>query len=121
MPALIEKSLLDGNPDGLTFILGLDDFLLQAVEPDAAVDQLTNELVLANEDAALGILGGVTRMDADALKLRNPEQDGKPLFELRRVRDDHGIAAFGDGRAAFHFIKTAENKRPLTCESRRSL
>ena len=93
----LASSSFDGQPDGLTSVLGLDDFLLQAVEPDAAVNQLTNELILAYEDAAFGVLGSVAGMDADALKLRNAEQDGEPLLELRRVRDDHGIATFGDG------------------------
>ena len=43
-----------------------------------------NRRVLAYEDAALGVLGGVSRMDADALKLRYAEQDGQPLLELGR-------------------------------------
>ena len=60
---------LDGNPDGLSPPLGLDDLLLQAVEPDAAVNDLTHELVLAYKDATFGVLGGVAGMDADALPL----------------------------------------------------
>ena len=80
----LAASSFDGQPNGFTFVLGLDDFLFQAVEPDAAVNQLTNELILAYEDAALGVLGCVTGMDADALKLRNTEQDGKLLrFAIR--------------------------------------
>ena len=93
----LAASSFDGQPNSLTSVLGLDDFLFQAVEPDATVNQLTNELILAYEDAALGVLGCVTSMDADALKLRNAEQDGKPLLELRRVRDDYCVTAFGDG------------------------
>ena len=100
------RDLLNGDPDGLTFVLGLDDFLFQAVEPDAAVDQLTYELVLADEDATLGICGGVAGMDADALELRYAEQDGKPLLHLRTPRNDYCIAAFGDGRTAFHLVGT---------------
>ena len=46
--------LFDGDPDRLTPTPRLDDLLLQAVEPDAAVNDLTNELVLAYEDAAFG-------------------------------------------------------------------
>ena len=75
---------LDGDPDGLTPTLGLDDFLFQAVNPDTAVEHFADFTILANEDAALGVLGGVARMDADALELRHTEQDGKPLLELRR-------------------------------------
>ena len=36
---------LDGDPDGLIPTLGLDDLLLQAVEPDAAVDDLAYKFV----------------------------------------------------------------------------
>ena len=49
------RDLLNGDPDGFTFVLGFDDFLFQAVEPDARIDDLTHELVLANEDAAFGV------------------------------------------------------------------
>ena len=43
--------LLDREPDGLTFVLGLDDFLFQAVNPDAAVEDFADFTVLAYEDA----------------------------------------------------------------------
>ena len=79
-----EKHSLDGYPDGLTFVLGLDDLLLQAVEPDTAVNDLTYKFVLTYEDAAFGVFCGVARVDADALKLRHAEQDGQPLLELGR-------------------------------------
>lgn len=42
---------LDGDPDGLSPTLGLDDLLLQAVEPDAAVDDLAYYQVATYEDA----------------------------------------------------------------------
>ena len=45
-------------------------------------------------------------MDADALELRYAEQNGKPLLELWREGDDYGVAAFGDGRAAFYLVGT---------------
>ena len=81
------RELLNGDPDGLTFVLGFDDLLLQAVEPDAAVEDFADFTVLAYEDAAFGVCGGVAGMDADALplavELRATEQDGKPLLELR--------------------------------------
>ena len=47
--------LLDGNPDGLTFVFGLDDFLFQAVNPDAAVEDFADFTVLAYEDATFGV------------------------------------------------------------------
>ena len=49
------RDLLNGDPDGLTFVLGLDDFLFQAVEPDAAVEHFTDFAVLAYEDATFGV------------------------------------------------------------------
>ena len=79
-----EKHSLDGDPDGLTPTLGFDDFLLETVNPDTTVEHFADFTVLADEDAALGVLGGVARMDADALEFRHAEQDGKPLLELGR-------------------------------------
>ena len=58
---------LDGDPDRLTSVFGLDDLLFQAVNPDAAVEDFADFAVLAYEDAALGVLGGVARMNADAM------------------------------------------------------
>jgi len=52
---LIEKGLFDGDPDGFTLVLGFDDFLFEAVEPDAAVEHLAYFAVLAYEDAAFGV------------------------------------------------------------------
>ena len=75
---------LDGDPDRLTPTPRLDNLLLQAVEPDAAVNDLTNELVLAYEDAAFGVFRRVAGMDADALEFRHAEQDGKPCLKLGR-------------------------------------
>ena len=49
------RELLNGDPDGLTFVLGFDDLLLQAVEPDAAVEDFADFTVLAYEDAAFGV------------------------------------------------------------------
>ena len=81
---LSEEESLDGDPDRLTPTPRLDNLLLQAVEPDAAVNDLTNELVLAYEDAAFGVCGGVAGMDADALEFRHAEQDGQPCLKLGR-------------------------------------
>ena len=95
---------LDGDPDGLTPTLGLDDLLLQAMEPDAAVEHLTYQAIFAYEDAAFGVCGGVAGMDADALEFRHAEQDGEPRLELRAPRDHYRIAAFRNRRAAFYLI-----------------
>ena len=48
-------NLFNGDPDGLTFVFCLDNLLFQAVNPDAAVDDLTYKFVLAYEDAAFGV------------------------------------------------------------------
>ena len=77
------RELLNGDPDGFTFVLGLDDFLFQAVNPDAAVEDFADFAVLANEDATFGVVRGVARMDADAAEHRDSEEDGKPSLELR--------------------------------------
>ena len=75
---------LDGDPDGLSPTLGLDDLLLQTVEPDTTVNDLTYKFVLTYEDAAFGVFCGVARVDADAIEFRHAEQDGQPLLELGR-------------------------------------
>ena len=69
--------LADGDPDGLTPTLGFDDFLFEAVNPDAAVEDFANFAVLAYEDAAFGVFRAVACMDADAFEFRDTEQDGK--------------------------------------------
>ena len=102
----------NGEPDGLATRFSLDDLLFQTVNPDAGVEHFAHFAVLAYEDAAFGIFRAVARMDADALplaiELRATEEDGKPCLKLRTPRDDYRVAAFGDGRAAFYLIKTAE-------------
>ena len=104
----VEKGLLNGDPDGFTFVLGFDDLLFQFVEPFTAFEDFTYTLVATNENAALGVLGGVARVDSDTLpllvELGATEQDGKPLLELRTPADHHGVATFGDGRAAFYLV-----------------
>ena len=75
---------LDGQPDGLTSVFGLHDLLLQFVEPLAGVKHLADLSVLADEDAALGVLGGVASMNADSAEHRHSEQYGKPFLHLRR-------------------------------------
>ena len=109
-PAYKSCLLFDSQPDGFTFILGLDDLLFELVEPFAAFEDFTYTLVATYEDTALGVLDGVARMDADALpllvELWATEQDGKPLLELWTPADDYGIATFGDGRATFYLVGT---------------
>ena len=100
------RRLFDGDPDGFTFVLGLDDFLFEAVEPDAAVEDFADFAVFTYEDAAFGVFRAVACVDADAFEFRNTEKDGKPLLELWREGDDYGVAAFWDGRTAFYLVGT---------------
>ena len=49
------RELLNGDPNGLTSTLGLDDLLFQAVNPDATVEDFAYFTVLTYEDAAFGV------------------------------------------------------------------
>ena len=49
------RDLLNGDPDGFTFVLGFNDLLFEAVNPDAAVEDFADFAVLAYEDAAFGV------------------------------------------------------------------
>ena len=46
---------LDGDPDGFTLVFGFDDFLFEAVNPDAAVEDFADFAVLSYQDAAFGV------------------------------------------------------------------
>ena len=98
------RELLNGDPDGLTFVLGFDDLLLQAVEPDAAVEHLANFTIFTHQDTAFSVFRHIAGMDADTLELRHAEQDGQPCPKLLTPRNHHGIAAFRNRRAAFYLI-----------------
>ena len=52
---LLITGSFDGNPHGLTFFLGLDNLLFQAVYPDATVEHFANLAVLAYKDATFGV------------------------------------------------------------------
>ena len=49
------RDLLNGDPDGFTFVFGFDDFLFKAMNPNAAVEDFADFAVLAYEDAAFGV------------------------------------------------------------------
>ena len=93
--------LSDGQPDGLIAGFGFNNLLFELVEPLAGFEELAYQLVAAHEDASSGVLGGVARMDADALEemveVGAAEQDGKPHLELRTPTDYYGVTAFWDG------------------------
>ena len=66
-------------------------------ELEAGVEELAGLEVLAYEDAAAGVLGGVAGVDADAVETADVEQQGQPLAEAGTPRDGHGIPPLGDG------------------------
>ena len=80
-------SLDDSNPDTFPLRLRRLDAIHQAMEPDAGVHHHTLYLVLAHQDAALGIVRVVAGMDADALEIRNTLQIRQPLLETGRLGD----------------------------------
>ena len=88
----------DGNPDGFILLLRLIDFLHQPMQPDAGIHHHALQLVLAHQDAALGIFCLVTGMDTDAFEARHAHQIRQPLLELLRHGDEHMIGSLGDGR-----------------------
>ena len=53
------------------------------MQPDAGVHHHALQSVLAHQDAALGIVGIVAGMDADALKIRHALDVWQPLLELQ--------------------------------------
>ena len=67
------------------------------MKPDAGVHHHTLLLVLAHQDATLGIVGIITGMDTDTLEIRHAHQIWQPLLELLRHRDEHMIGTLGDG------------------------
>ena len=81
----------------------------EGLEFPPRVDDAAGDPVLAGEDAAAGVGGGVAGMDADALPLAVEglvaDDLGQPLVELGTPRDDYGVFALGDGRETgdFHF------------------
>ena len=87
----------DGNPDGFLLLLRLHHQLHQPMKPDAGVHHHTLQLVLAHQDAALGIFGIVAGMDTDALEIRHAHQIWQPLLEFLRHGDEHMIGSLGDG------------------------
>ena len=94
-------TLLDGQPDGFAFVLGFDDLLFEFVEPLAGFEELADDLVATDEDAASGVGDGVAHVDADALEevveVGATEKDREPHFKLRAPSNHYGITALWDG------------------------
>mgnify|MGYP007123730732 CR=1 FL=1 len=97
--------LEDSNPDGFILFSRFADAFHQAMQPDTGIHHHTLHLVLAHQDAALGIIGVVAGMDADALEIRNTLQIRQPLLETGRLGDEQRIGAFGNRRTALHLLR----------------
>ena len=85
----------DGNPDAFSLILSRLDAFLQSGEPDAGVHHHALHLVLAHQDAALGIVGIVAGMDTDALETGNSLHIRQPLLETGREGNEYTIRSLG--------------------------
>ena len=73
---MLREALLDGDPDGLAFVFGGDDFVFEAVEPDVGVEHHALLQVLAYKDATFGVVAGVACVDADAAEHGDTKEDG---------------------------------------------
>ena len=89
---------------------------IQPLEGLARVDELAFHLVLAHQDAALGVLGRVAAMDEDAVKAFHAQQAGqlaaahllveRLVAELGRLGvDDDVVDALGDGGHALQLLR----------------
>ena len=90
----------DCNKDRLVAVSRLDEAVDEPLEPDARVQHHAFFQVLAQEDAALRVCGGVASVDADALELGHVYQQGEPFLKLGRVGHHDGVSSFGNGGLA---------------------
>ena len=95
----------DGNPDTFPLILRCHDAIHQTMEPDTGVHHHALYPVLAHQNAALGIIGIVAGMDADAFETGNTLHIRKPLLESARLGDKHTIRTLGDGGMAWNLSR----------------
>ena len=75
--------------------------MFEFIKPLAGFEDLAYQLVATYEDAALGVLGGVAHVDADALEevveVGATEKDRESHLELWTPRNHYGVTAFWDG------------------------
>ena len=89
------------------------EHLHQAVEGAAAVVDAAHLGVAAYEDAALGVLGGVATVDADAVVMGHTNEQGQPALEPWAHRYHHRVVAFGNGGLAFHLAASVVEVDPM--------
>lgn len=87
--------------------------LHQTLEGAAAVVDAAHLGVVAHEDAALGVLGGVAAVDADAVVMGHADEQGQPTMEAWAHRHHHGVTAFGDGGLALGLAATVVEVDPV--------
>ena len=75
--------------------------MFELVKPLAGFEELANDLIATDEDAASSIGGGVAHVDADAfeevVEVGATEKDWEPHLELRTPCDDYRVTAFWNG------------------------
>ena len=89
------------------------DDLHQTVEGAAAVGDLADLGVSAYEDAALGILGGVAAMDADATVVGHADEQRQPALEPWAHRHHYRVTAFGNGSLALGLAAAVVEVDPM--------
>ena len=107
--------LEDGNPDGFILFSRFADAFHQSMQPDAGIHHHALHLVLAHQDAALGVFSLVAGMNTDALEARHAHQIRQPLLELRRHGDKHMIGSLGDGSVARNLSDRKSVGRERVC------
>ena len=89
------------------------DDLHQTIEGAAAVGDFADLSVSAHEDAALGVLGGVAAMDADATVVGHADEQGQPALESWAHRHHYRVTAFGDGGLALGLAAAVVKVDPM--------
>jgi hypothetical protein len=100
LPAPPLSVLADGDPHRLAPVYGRLDEPHDAQQLPGGVEHVAPAAVHAGQYAAPGVARGVSRMNADALIARHPEQQGQPAAEARRAGDEHPVSACGNGGGA---------------------
>ena len=89
------------------------DELHEAVEGAAAVGDAADLGIFTYEYAALGVLGGVAAVDADALVVGHADEQREPAVEPWAHRHHYRVATFGDGGLALGLAPTVVKVDPV--------